>query len=175
MSVASVSDPPHGTAVANANGTITYTPDAGYTGPDAFGYTASDGSAVSNVATVSITVTAAPPPNPFHVGDLDGSTVVSGKTWTAKVTIRIDDATHAPLGSASVTGTWSNGASGSATCTTVSNGTCTVQKPKLTRTTTSVTFTVTNATRSGGTYTPALNHDPDGDSTGTSIVILRPV
>jgi subtilisin family serine protease len=175
LTVASVSDPPHGTAVANANGTITYTPDAGYSGPDAFGYTASDGSAVSNVATVSVTVSAAPPPNPFHVGDLDRSASISGKTWTAKVTIRIEDAGHVALSGAVATGSWSNGSSGSASCTTTANGTCTIQKTKLARATVaSVTFTVTNVTRSGGTYTPAANHDPDGDSNGTTIIVLRP-
>ena len=47
LGVGTASDPPHGTVVANANGTITYTPDAGYSGSDAFGYTASDGTAVS--------------------------------------------------------------------------------------------------------------------------------
>jgi subtilisin family serine protease len=175
LAIASVSDPPHGTAVANANGTITYTPDAGYSGPDAFGYTATDGAAISNVATVSITVNAAPPPNPFHVGDLDRSTVISGKTWTAKVTIRVENAAHAALSGATVTGSWSAGATGTATCTTSAAGTCTVQLTKLSRATVaSVTFTVTNVTRSGGTYAPASNHDPDGDSTGTSIVVPRP-
>ena len=167
LSVASVSDPPHGTAVANANGTITYTPDAGYSGPDAFGYTASDGSSTSNVATVSITVT---PANLFHVGDIDGVGTVSGKTWTAKVTIRVENASNAALGGAIVTGTWSNG--GSASCTTASNGTCSVQKTKMSRTAVAtVTFTVTNVNRAGGTYFPAANHDPDGDSDGTSIVV----
>jgi hypothetical protein len=38
----------------------------------------------------------------------------------------------------------------------------------------SVTFSVTAATRSGWTYTPAANHDPDSDSTGTVIVVARP-
>jgi hypothetical protein len=76
-------------AVANANGTITYTPDAGYDRADALAYTATDGSATSNLATVPITVTPAPPPNPFHVGNLDGSTSISGKTWTARVTITV--------------------------------------------------------------------------------------
>jgi subtilisin family serine protease len=178
LSVASVSDPPHGTAVANANGTITYTPDAGYSGPDAFGYSATDGSAASNVATVSITVTPAqppPPPNPFHVGDLDRSATTSGKTWTARVTIRVESAMHAALSGAVVTGTWSDGSSGTATCTTAANGTCSVQKTKLTRATVaSVRFTVTSVARTGGTYIPSANHDPDGDSNGTTIVILRP-
>jgi subtilisin family serine protease len=175
LSVSGASDPPHGTVVFNANGTITYTPDAGYSGPDAFGYSATDGSATSNVATVSITVTPAPPPNPFHVGDLDRSATIAGKTWTAKVTIRIESAAHVGLGGAVVTGAWSDGTSGTASCTTASNGTCTIQKTKLTRTTVaSVRFTVTGVTRTGGTYVPSANHDPDGDSNGTTIVILRP-
>jgi subtilisin family serine protease len=175
LTVGSVSDPPHGTAVANANGTITYTPDAGYTGPDAFGYTASDGAAVSNVATVSITVNAGPPSTVLHIGDLDGSASTAGKSWTARVTIRVEDATRAPLSGVLVTGSWSNGSSGTASCTTTSSGTCSVQKTKLARATVgSVTFTVTGATRSGYTYAPASNHDPDGDSTGTSIIVLRP-
>ena len=51
----------HGTVSGNANtGTITYTPAAGYSGPDSFTFTASDGAATSNPATVSITVTGGP-------------------------------------------------------------------------------------------------------------------
>jgi hypothetical protein len=39
----------------------------------------------------------------------------------------------------------------------------------------SATFTVVSATRSGWTYVPASNHDPDNDgSNGTVITILRP-
>jgi hypothetical protein len=37
-----------------------------------------------------------------------------------------------------------------------------------------VTFTVTSVTRTGSTYTAAANHDPDGDSDGTAIVVFRP-
>ncbi len=173
LSLGSVSDPPHGTAVGNANGTITYTPDAGYNGPDALGYTASDGSAISNVGTVSITVTAAPPPNPFHIGDLDGTTSISGKNWSAKVTIRAHTSAHVNASGIVVTGTWSTG--GSASCTTAANGTCAVQSPKMSRASVaSVTFTIISATRSGWTYVPGTNHDPDGDSNGTVIVVIRP-
>ena len=176
LAVAGVSDPPHGTAVANADGTVTYTPDAGYSGPDAFGYTATDGSASSNIATVSITVSGSPPPpNPIHVGDLDGSASSTGKTWTAHVTIRVHTAAETAVAGAVVSGTWSNGASGTATCTTTAAGTCSVQKTKLTKTTVpSATFTVTGVTLAGATYTPASNHDPDIDSNGTSITVARP-
>jgi hypothetical protein len=161
-------------AVANANATITYAPDAGYNRADAFAYTATDGSATSNLATVPITVTPAPPPNPFHVGNLDGSTSISGKTWTARVTITMHTAAHGPLSGAVVTGNWSNGG-GSASCTTCANGTCSIQVTKLSRASVaSVSFTVTAATTSGWTYTPSSNHDPDGSRNGTIIVIRRP-
>ena len=49
----------HGTLVLNANGGFTYTPTTGYTGPDSFTYHANDGTANSNVVTVSLTVSAA--------------------------------------------------------------------------------------------------------------------
>ncbi|WP_187275804.1 Ig-like domain-containing protein [Parahaliea aestuarii] len=46
--------PANGVAELNANGTFTYTPNIGYTGPDSFTYRASDGELVSDVATVSL-------------------------------------------------------------------------------------------------------------------------
>src|SRR5262249_16945851 len=49
--------PLHGTAVVNANGSVTYTPAAAYAGPDSFTYVNTDGNSVdSNVATVSFNV-----------------------------------------------------------------------------------------------------------------------
>ena len=53
-----VNGPAHGTLTLNANGSLSYTPAAGYNGPDSFTYKANDGTADSNVATVAITVTA---------------------------------------------------------------------------------------------------------------------
>jgi len=48
----------HGTLALNADGGFVYMPNTGYTGPDTFTYHASDGTASSNVATVTITVDA---------------------------------------------------------------------------------------------------------------------
>lgn len=48
-----------GAAVVNANQTITYTPPAGFTGVATLTYTASDGQAPSNPATIAVTVSAA--------------------------------------------------------------------------------------------------------------------
>ncbi len=51
-----VSDPPNGTATANSDGTVSYSPDSDWFGTDNFTYRASDGSATSNLATVTVTV-----------------------------------------------------------------------------------------------------------------------
>jgi Bacterial Ig domain/Bacterial Ig-like domain (group 3)/Bacterial Ig-like domain (group 1) len=51
-----VSPPANGTLSLNPDGGFTYTPNAGFSGTDTWTYTANDGSANSNVATVTITV-----------------------------------------------------------------------------------------------------------------------
>jgi hypothetical protein len=38
----------------------------------------------------------------------------------------------------------------------------------------SLTFTVTNLSKAGFTYTPAMNHDPDSDSNGAVLVVNQP-
>lgn len=48
----------HGVLTLNTNGSFSYTPDPGYVGQDSFTYQATDGSATSNVATVTLTMTA---------------------------------------------------------------------------------------------------------------------
>ncbi len=63
-----VTNPTNGSVTINANGTITYTPTANYNGADSFTYLVSDDSLNSNIATVSITVIAAPT---FSLNDTD--------------------------------------------------------------------------------------------------------
>jgi VCBS repeat-containing protein len=48
----------HGTVTVNSNGTFTYTPNANYNGPDAFAFTANDGTVDSGIGVVNVTVTA---------------------------------------------------------------------------------------------------------------------
>jgi 6-phosphogluconolactonase (cycloisomerase 2 family) len=55
--------PAHGTLGQLTNGTVTYTPAAGYSGPDSFTFDATDGSNPSAPATVTITVGAPAPPS----------------------------------------------------------------------------------------------------------------
>jgi hypothetical protein len=137
----------------------------------------------TNTPTPGATATATPTRTPtntpapavgMHVGDLDGSrTNVNNVRWSAQVTITVHDANHAALSGAQVSGNWSAG--GSSTCTTGSNGSCSVTLSNLSKTRNpSVTYTVSNVTKSGYTYQSGSNHDPDGDSNGTSITINRP-
>src|SRR5436190_14118478 len=49
-----VSGPANGTLGFNADGSVTYTPNANFNGSDSFTYKANDGTADSNVATVTI-------------------------------------------------------------------------------------------------------------------------
>jgi hypothetical protein len=58
LTFAVTTSPTHGTLSGTAPN-LTYTPNTGYTGPDSFQFTASNGTATSSAATVSITVTAA--------------------------------------------------------------------------------------------------------------------
>jgi PKD repeat protein len=115
-------------------------------------------------------VTAAPPD--IHVGDLDGSRTNQQNTWTAGVTITIHDSSHSPLANAVVSGTWNDGSTGS--CITNASGQCAASRSGILKKTNSVSFTVTNVARAAFVYKPADNHDPDGDSNGTTVGVTRP-
>ena len=70
-------DVSHGTLVLNANGSFSYTPAGGYTGPDAFTYHANDGTDDSNTVTVSLTVgTLAGPVGQWLADEGSGTTLV---------------------------------------------------------------------------------------------------
>ncbi len=109
-----------------------------------------------------------------HVGDLDGSSINNGPSWTAVVVITIHDADHNPVADATVSGTWSDGASGTASCTTDGNGQCQVSQGSIPKRTRSVTFTVDDVSHSTLVYDSSANHDPDGDSDGASITVPKP-
>ena len=109
IKVGSVSDPPHGKAAINANGTIKYTPDANFSGTDTFTYTVTD---TDKADTGSVTVrvsavndppvaenkTASTPKNtPVAVNLLAGASDADDDTLTVR-------ASDPPKGSVVLTG-----------------------------------------------------------------------
>ena len=114
-----------------------------------------------------------PPPPSMHVGDLDDvSIILSSTRWRARATIRVHDGTHAALPGVVVRGRF--GPNGSTlSCTTGAAGACTLKRD-LKRSRLSIEFVVLGLSKGGYTYAAASNHDPDGDSNGTKIVVTRP-
>jgi hypothetical protein len=56
LTISSVTSVSGGTAVLNVDGTVSFTPEAGFAGAAVFTYAASDGSLLSNTATATVTV-----------------------------------------------------------------------------------------------------------------------
>ncbi|MBM2617302.1 tandem-95 repeat protein [Actinoplanes sp. LDG1-06] len=61
LRVTAITPPGRGTAVRNADGTVTYTPNAGWFGTDAFTYSTSDVHGLTATATITVTVRNAAP------------------------------------------------------------------------------------------------------------------
>jgi extracellular elastinolytic metalloproteinase len=104
----------------------------------------------------------------MHIGALTGSTTpaASGR-WNAIVTIRVVDTADAAVAGATVSGTWSAGATGSDTCATDATGVCSVTKTNLKSNVASVTWTVTGVTKTDYIYDASAN-------TATVITVLKP-
>ena len=113
------------------------------------------------------------PTGTMHVGDLDGTKQLKGKSgrWEVFVTVTVHDGAHRALGGVTVSGTFSGAASASASGTTAADGTVTLATGTLAGGE-SVTFTVNGL---AGTLADdsTANHDPDGDSDGTTITITK--
>ncbi len=104
LSITSVTNPPHGAATINADGTVTYKPDLNFVGTDNYQYTISDGRGGTDTATGTIVVrdvlvNANNPPN--AVDDATGTT--KGTSVTTNVLSNDNDADGDSLSIASVT------------------------------------------------------------------------
>jgi M6 family metalloprotease-like protein len=136
----------------------------------------------TKTATPTITQTptrtaTATPTTVLHISDLDNRSVANGTSqWDAKVEVEVHDIFHNPAAGAKVTANFSGvNLNSNVSCTTGTNGRCTLSKTRLNNVpTTFVTVKVTAVTKSGFTYQPTWNHDPDGDSDGTTILIKTP-
>ena len=77
LTITAVSAPAHGTAVITS-GAISYTPAAGYSGPDGFTYTISDGRGGTATASVAVTVKPAADSNHPPIAVADDGGVLKG-------------------------------------------------------------------------------------------------
>jgi subtilisin len=176
LTVTEKTTPSNGTVTINSDNTLTYTPNAGYTGPDSFGYTVSDGT-VTDTANVAIEVTATA--STMHVGDLDSVSANLGSKWQPAVSILVVDANGNAVTDATASGTWTHpdGSTEAGSCTTDATGRCTeTSAKKFHKNVSSTTFTVDGVTDAALslTYDQAGNNDADGDSDGTTITVTKP-
>ncbi len=85
-------NPLHGTLTLQSSGAFVYTPAAGYHGGDSFTYQAKSGDTVSAVASVAITVNAAPTPPVNSAPVAQAITVSTNEDVTATGTVTATDA-----------------------------------------------------------------------------------
>ena len=127
--------------------------------------TVTDNEGATDPESQNISVTG--PATGQHVGALDGSSQSNGSTWTALVTITVHNADHSPVGAGiSVTGSWAGPGAGAGDCVTLASGECLVIRTGIRKRDGSVQYAVTSGS--------ADNHDPDGDSDGTTITVFKP-
>jgi len=106
----------------------------------------------------------------MHIADLDASATNQQDLRAALVQIGVHTSRHMPLGNVVVTAAWNDGLQVS--CTTTLNGYCAVQR-SFSPSKPVTSLTITGVTHQIYAYTAASNHDPDGDSNGTTISIPR--
>jgi subtilisin len=142
-------------------GDHTITASHGFTDDDADD--AENNNSLTAIVTLAVTM---------HVGDLEGSSDPPEKgAWTARVWITAHDADENPLNGATVFGTWTS-PDGTGSCVTV-DGRCEVSYSGISRgKEIQIWFTVDSLVLDGVSYDPTANHDPDGDSDGTTIEVL---
>ena len=108
---------------------------------------------------VGPTATHTPAAQAAHVGSLAGSKAsVNNKFWRATVTITVHNGSHAAVSGVTVSGNWSGGITGAASCVTNGAGQCSITSANVRKDRPSVTYTVSNLTASGYTYQSGLNH-----------------
>ena len=153
LSIASVTSGTGGTAVLNANGTVTFTPNANFSGAASFTYTVSDGASTSSPATVTVNV-AAVNDAPVAVADTLSATEDTAVTYTAAQLLGNDtdvDNSNAQLSIASVT----SGTGGTAVLN--ANGTVTFTPNANFSGAASFTYTVSDGASTSSPATVTVN------------------
>lgn len=167
------SAPGFGSAVSNGDGTITYIPNAGFVGSDAFGYEICDDTPTCASAAVSVAVTETPViSSVVRVIDIDGSSDLFNRgRWRASAAIFLADGNGNAVTGATVRvdidGRTKN-------CVTDAAGSCSVNSRRLASSVLLSIFTVTDVVVDGYFYDEMLNNDVELDSDGTLILVINP-
>jgi hypothetical protein len=173
LSLTTATDPASGSITINQDGTITYTPDAGFIGEDSFDYSISDGR--EGAASASITVRVAPAPNRAPDAVDDGG----GTTTSVAVTIEVLGNDNDPDGAALFITEVGMPANGSAVAN--SNGSITYTPAAGFVGTDSFTYTIADADNALDTATvvvsvqPAPNQPPVAQADSASTIQDSPV
>jgi hypothetical protein len=132
------------------------------------------------VVTVSAPVAG---PSTIHVHDLDGlSQKLPKGAWKGVVSVGVRSSTEGLVTGFTASGTFTqNGWSGAFSCTdggtgdsdAALNGICRFDSGQFPSKDGNASFTVTNVTLDGYSYDSSANHDPDGDSNGTTIQLSK--
>jgi subtilisin family serine protease len=130
--------------------------DAGSGSPNLLAYTLGTGS-----------VTPPPPPPPstvvVSVANLTGSTATVRRGWRATVTATVTNSAGQPVAAALVSGGFTVGGA-ALSCTTASNGVCSVSSGTLSRTTSATTYTISGVSGTGLSF----------DGTKKSVTLTKP-
>jgi hypothetical protein len=167
------------TPTATPTSTPTLTPTATPTSSPTLTPTPTPTSTPTLTPTPTPTATAAPPVGDvLHVADLDGSrSVLRSGAWSAKVKAVVHDQGHRLIAGAYVRAIVSAAGQpdSEVICTAATNtsGFCNLNSPVMPATVTSVTFRIVSVEKAGYLYGSSANHDPDGDSDGTVIVVIQ--
>lgn len=103
-----------------------------------------------------------------HLGSLTGVATAERRSWTVTVTAGVVDDTGAPVADAVVAAQWSGATTGAITCSTGTQGNCTMTASGLKSNQSSVTLTVNAISGTNLTY------DPNGNTTSNVVEIARP-
>ncbi len=110
----------------------------------------------------------------MHVGDLDGVTQPRGRRLEGVATATVHDTAEGVVEGATVSFSYAVGRRTlTASCTTDAAGQCSITT-RISNRSGGVTVEVTGVAHDTLTYDGAANHDPDGDSDGTTIFIGIP-
>lgn len=121
--------------------------------------------------TISVTVDN-PEPSYIHLGDLDGSSFnFFWVFWGTTIKVTVHDSNEEPVPNAVVSGMFNDGST-VWKCTTKEDGVCEMEPGY--QVTQCLQFSVTGVQHPQYEYMASFNHDPDGDSDGTTITTCRP-